>query len=1010
MLHLKSKINMGSVRGALFGLFLGIGISVIAALMMVPYLAKILVAYPASRLPFTLLALVCPILFLAVGWMYGRQLNKLEQLNLGLEEEVQTLQEHEGTLSQQNEQRTELEKILERGKREWEGIFDAVQNAILVTDSDSVIIRCNHSATQWLNTPFDQLVNRNIDSIVLDVVNGIPLKLVDISGEIFIPSVQGWYEVIRFSIMLDEDNTGTIYIVQDITGRKRDEATIRQQRDYSEALVSNSPVAIVTLNMQQYILSGNPAFESLFGFAPGAAIGCDLHQVLTERGYQAAQNTYSEKVLQGESVKEVIQLHLKDGRIADVEALGVPLVQDGQTIGGLWLYHDITELAQARRDAEQADLAKTEFLANMSHEIRTPMTGIIGMVDLALDTRLDDEQYEYLHAVRESANALLSVLNSVLDFSKIEAGQLNLEIVHFDLHTLIEDVAQVMTGRAETKGLEILVYIDPLVPALVSGDPMRVRQILNNLVDNAIKFTSQGEIFIRAELVQSSDAHALVKFSILDTGTGIPSDRLQAIFDRFVQVDGSTTRKFGGTGLGLTISKQLAEMMGGTLGVQSELNKGSIFWFTVVLQMLPQPEGGQQLADRDLKGVRVLVVDDILINRQIFTKMMETLGCQVTSVAAGQEVIPELFRGMLTKQPFDLVLLDMQMPVMDGEDTLRAIRNEPLICNVNVIIMTSVGRRSKLNQLDSLGYNGFLQKPLKQSQLEEMVKYVLGFISHLEVTQPLESLNPQGKVRSLNILVAEDNEINQRMVRMILTHRGHQVELVNDGSQAVEAFKNKTFDLILMDVQMPEMDGFEASRQIRRLEGDNPIHIPIIALTAHAMPDDYQRCLDAGMVDYVSKPIDTRKLFQVIKRWAGECRDEAADAVIQPVATPTPVKLSFDPTHKVLDVEGSLERFSSDPPFYQSLVTDFVASLPEKIVEIEAALQQTDYKKISFLAHNLKGVAANFGASQINEIATALDFTSLQGDNMIISTLLQELKLAVEQVKNRVDEEFPKGC
>jgi two-component system, sensor histidine kinase and response regulator len=697
-----------SSKYALFGFLLGLVLTLIGVFGF---------NFPGNSLPFYAGGLLLTALLTGLGWWTGKNQDTVIKANYQIEQALAKLSERERALDEENRslqkeniERNRLEKILERGKREWEAIFDAVQDAIVVIDNQGTIIRCNRQAVQWLGTSFEQLISTSIHDIQFNQSQDASQRFVNISGETYIPEKLGWYDVTRYPIYQEEDLEGTIYVVRDITERKRAEAIIHEQKQYLEALINNSPVAIVTLDMNQAILSSNPAFESMFGYSHGEVVGRNLDQLLADDGVHSEALTFTEIVLRGEAVNGIVQRRRKDGTNADVEISGVPLVVEGQMSGALLLYHDITELMEARRAAEQADRAKSEFLANMSHEIRTPMNGIIGMIELALGTQVNEEQYDYLIGARESADALLSVLNGVLDFSKIEAGQLQLESVDFDLHAVVEGVAQTLASRAETKSLEIVSFIDPSVPSFVKGDPGRVRQVLVNLVENAIKFTERGEVLIRTECTGENSNKVSLKFSVSDTGIGIPNDRQKAIFERFIQADGSTTRKYGGTGLGLTISKELAEMMGGGIGVESEPGQGSTFWFTVVLEKLPGRSYPAERAASDLQGVRVLIVDDNATNRRIFSKMLEGFGCIVTAVSSGTEVMPALFRGLLTNTPYKLVLLDMQMPPIDGEVTLRMIRNETLTQNVKVIILTSMGRRNELGRLSELGVSGYLLK------------------------------------------------------------------------------------------------------------------------------------------------------------------------------------------------------------------------------------------------------------------------------------------------------------
>lgn len=996
-----------SSRYALYGFLFGLMIVLLFG-------AGLMLANPGNTVALFGAGLALVTMLTGLGWWSGKRMDATIQENMSLAQALEINSEREKTLNaenlilkDENIERNRLEKILERGKREWEGIFDAVQDAILVVDSQGLIMRCNRQAVKWLGTSFAQLVSTPIDDIQFTGPNDWTQKLVDIHGEIFIPSRIGWFDVTRYPIFLEEDQVGTIFIVRDITERKRAEAIIHKQNQYLEALINNSPVAIVTLNLNKAILSCNPAFERMFGYTHGEVIGRNLDQLLVDDHVHSEALSFTEDVIKGETIKGIVQRRRKDGTHADVEIYGAPLVVAGQINGALLIYHDITELMEARRAAEQADRAKSEFLANMSHEIRTPMNGIIGMIELTLGTELNEEQYDFLVGARDSADALLSVLNGVLDFSKIEAGQLQLESVDFDLHAIVEGVAQTLASRAEVKSLEIVSFIDPNVPSYVRGDPGRIRQVLVNLVENAIKFTEHGEVLIRSERLEETDNTVSLKFSVTDTGIGIPNDRQNAIFERFVQADGSTTRKYGGTGLGLTISKELSEMMGGGIGVESEPGKGSTFWFTVVLETLPGRSHSPERVSVDLQGVRILIVDDNATNRRIFSKMLEGFGCHVTAIPSGTEVMPALFRGLLTNSPYKLVLLDMQMPTIDGEFTLRMIRNEPLTQNIKVIILTSMGRRNELGRLAELGVSGYLIKPIKQTQLHETLQSVIGEQARSNNRRQSKELQAElsGQAPApLHILLAEDNEINQKMTKALLNRQGYQVDLVSNGFEAVKATRCTRYDLIFMDVQMPEMDGLEAAQQIRLLEGDQR-HTPIIAMTAYAMPGDRQKCLDAGMDDYISKPLDPRKVFQVIEKWGEGMLDAALPEII--------IEKAFEQedTESVLNLDRAMTRFSHDRQFFLALLSDFVSVLPQKVEEMQSALKSENFEVLSHLAHNLKGVAANFSAMQISHLAHLLDEESKTGctekSHELMTKIMAASQSLIEEIERLLQQENP---
>jgi PAS domain S-box-containing protein len=725
------------------------------------------------------------------------------------------------------------------------------------------------------------------------------------------------------------------------------------------------------------ILDINDKFTEISQYRRDELIGQD-HRVLNS-GYHPHEFFKSMwatiglgKVWHGE-----VKNRRKDGTFYWVDSTIVPFMDvSGQVLRYVSIRTDLTErklaeeaMLAAKEAAEQSARVKGDFLANMSHEIRTPMNGIIGMTNLALDTELNSEQREYISLVKSSADSLLNIINDILDFSKIESGKMAIEVIEFSLEAMLRDTMKAQAVRAHQKTLELLLHVAPDVPDRVLGDPGRIRQVITNLMGNAIKFTEHGEIEVDVHCESGAQqTHARLRFSVRDTGIGIPADKFQRIFDSFSQADTTTTRKYGGTGLGLTISSQIVALMGSKIELQSKVDQGSTFSFVLDLPTSSANALAAYQTTGRIKGLPALVVDDNHTNRRLLCEMLGNWQMQATAVADGLSALAELSRAAATGTPYALAVLDVQMPDMDGFELVTQMLRQPETQAVTVMMLTSQGQRGDGERCRQLGVSSYLSKPVSQSDLLDAIMTALG--EPLRNNAPLITRHSLRETRrKLSLLLAEDNLVNQKLATVLLKQQGHNVTLANNGLEALEHWQSGNFDAILMDVDMPVMNGYTATEHIRAAEKASGAHIPIIAMTAHAMQGAREVCLSHGMDGYVSKPINIEALWLELDALRPDSSDNFS---------PMPeVESAVQDMLAIADFAQLRQNLDNDRELFKELLALYVADAPLQRSRLQAGMAQNDADAVRGAAHALKGMVGVFAAQR--SLAAAQEVENLAG-------------------------------
>ena len=891
-------------------------------------------------------------------------------------------------------------------------ILQSVAEGIFGTDTQGRCTFVNEAAQKMLGYASDEILGHSVHDLFhhsnpdgtphpredcpihLAYTQGITLFRRD---EVFWRKDGSYFDVSYTSVpkRKGDEIIGSVVVFRDITERKKGEDALRESEYRLQSILATSNEGFWGVNNDAVTLAVNDAMCTILGRPREKILGRTVFEFLDSDNIPIIKEQLRRRAT-GETGAYEIAVSRPDGSNVPCLFHATPFYdKNGIKTGSFAMVTDIidrkrmeVELIEARNKAESATRAKGDFLANMSHEIRTPMNAIMGMTHLALKTDLTPKQRDYLNKIQLSANSLLGVINDILDFSKIEAGKLNMESISFNLDEVLENLATLMTVKTQEKeGIEVLFSTDATVPRSLVGDPLRLSQVLTNLANNAVKFTWHGEIVVSAELFEMGTYRAAIKFAVRDTGIGMTREQISHLFTPFSQADASITRKYGGTGLGLTISQRIVEMMGGRIWVKSAPGVGSTFFFTAVFGLGQEESRLCHLPPPDLRGIKALVVDDNPTSREIFQKMLESFTFKVTLVASGEEGLEEIEKS-IGERPYDIVVMDWKMPGIDGFEAANRIRYDSRLTKVPVIVLVSAyGREEIMLRAEAEGLDAFLIKPISPSVMFDTLMQALSKDASREfapIDRKEKAMDVSKGLEGARVLLVEDNELNQQVAMEILANAGMVVTLTGNGQEALEAVRANRYDALLMDVQMPVMDGYTATRIIR--QDTRFKDLPIIAMTAHAMAGDQEKSAAAGMNDHVTKPIDPKQLYAVLARWISASPAPAEEENVPEMTAqgaagktsgdfaPTPAEAPpFPDALEGFDLMAGLNRLQGNKALYRKLLTGFAARYMQTAGDIRQALETRDYPKAHGMIHDIKGLAGNLAALPLQAAAAELE-------------------------------------